>query len=276
MEQTIYLAGGCFWGMEHLMSLVPGVLNAAAGYAQGSIQNPSYEAVCQGNTGHRETVKVTFDSSQVSLESLLKLYFSVVNPLTPNRQGGDTGPQYQAGIYWEDEATGQAIQDYAKKEKLRHRDFFIEIEPLTAFYPAEEEHQDYLIKNPAGYCHIPASAFERAKNVGKPQKTQEPAYRKLTPKEALELKQNDFSVVYLDVRTPEEYSAGHLPDAVNLPLQQLEQTKDQAIASKDDVLLIYCRSGVRSRSAAQYLTSLGYSYVYDFGGILSWPYDIER
>lgn len=276
MIQTVYLAGGCFWGIEHMMGLVPGVKDAVSGYAQGKVSNPTYEQVCGGDTGHRETVKVLFDDSQVSLESLLKLYFSVVNPLTPNRQGGDAGTQYQAGIYWEDAGIGERVVACADKERLRHQDFFIEIEPLTAFYPAEEYHQDYLVKNPTGYCHVPLSAFERAKNVGKPQARQAPAYRKISPKDALFMKQNDFSVVYLDVRTPEEYRLGHLPDAVNLPLNTLKNSKERSIASKDDVLLIYCRSGVRSRSAASYLSSLGYPNVYDLGGIISWPYDIER
>ena len=276
MRETLYLAGGCFWGMEHLMSLVPGVTDAQAGYAQGTVENPTYEQVCAGNTGHRETVKVTFDPARVSAEQLMKLYFSVVDPLTPNRQGNDAGTQYQAGIFWRDEALGDRVRAYADKERLRHRDFFIEIEPLGYFFPAEDYHQDYLVKNPLGYCHIPVSAFARAKAVGERTPAPKAEYRAITPQDALAMKANDHSVVFLDVRTEGEYERGHLPDAVNLPLDELPERAGGAIADKGDTLIVYCRSGARSRTAAKWLVQNGYTGVYDLGGIVAWSYDIER
>ncbi len=274
-NKTIYLAGGCFWGTEHLLSLVPGVIDAESGYANGTRDNPTYEEVCRGDTGHRETVRVRYAPSKVSLRDILKLYFSVVDPLTPNKQGNDVGTQYQAGIYYEDEESRAVVEEMIALEKNKHTGFTIEHGPKTSFWPAEDYHQDYLVKNPSGYCHIPLSAFERAKTVG--QETQKaPLYRALSPEEAQKMKQQNHSAVFLDVRTPEEYKEGHLPDAVNLPLDEIEKEITARFPEKDTVLLIYCRSGRRSRAAAEALVAMGYTEVYDFGGINSWPYDIVR
>jgi len=96
---TVYFAGGCFWGVEHMMSLVPGVLSARSGYANGTLENPAYEAVKTGATGHRETVEVTYNPDLVSLEELVALFFSSIDPTVENRQGNDVGSQYQTGIY---------------------------------------------------------------------------------------------------------------------------------------------------------------------------------
>lgn len=274
-NKTIYLAGGCFWGMEHLMSLVPGVTDAQSGYANGSKDNPTYEEVCRGDTGHRETVKVSYDPNRVSLKNILKLYFSVVDPLTPNKQGNDVGTQYQAGIYYEDEESRAVVEEMIALERNKHTGFAIESGPKTAFWPAEGYHQDYLVKNPTGYCHIPLSAFERAKTVGQ-ETPKAPVYHNLSPEEAQKMKQQNHSAVFLDVRTPEEYKEGHLPDAVNLPLDEIEQEITARFPEKDTVLLIYCRSGRRSRAAADTLVAMGYTEVYDFGGINSWPYDIVQ
>lgn len=276
MNKTIYLAGGCFWGIEHLMSLVPGVTDAVSGYANGTLQNPSYEQVVKGDTGHRETVKVTYNPEQVSLETLLKLYFRVVDPTTPNQQGNDVGTQYQAGIYYENENSQRIVEEHAHWEANKHAAFHIEIGPLLSFFPAEDYHQDYLIKNPTGYCHIPLSAFEYAKNLGQETENLKPQYRAISPKDALAMKQNNHSAVYLDVRTPGEFREGRLPDAVNIPLDELQGRIESVFADKDAELLIYCRSGARSRTAANMLIKMGYTQVYDFGGIMFWPYDIER
>ena len=156
--KTIYLAGGCFWGMEKLMRSLPGVVDAVSGYANGDCEgSPTYELVCRGETGFRETVKVDYDPGAVSLERLLFAYFAAIDPETPNRQGNDIGTQYQAGIYWdpEDEGTRAVVERVAAVERRRHPRFAVELEPLRNFFPAEEYHQDYLYKNPGGYCHIP-------------------------------------------------------------------------------------------------------------------------
>ena len=164
-EKVIYLAGGCFWGMEKLMSCVPGVLDAVSGYANGTTANPTYGEVCAGDTLHRETVRVTYDPDQVSLEALLSVYFSAIDPAAKNRQGNDVGTQYQSGVYYADEADRAVIEKVMATEKERCPNLAVELSPLTCFYEAEAYHQDYLEKNPGGYCHIGPAAFERAKNL---------------------------------------------------------------------------------------------------------------
>lgn len=157
-ENVIYLAGGCFWGMEKLMQSIPGVQDVTSGYANGTgADEASYTVVCGGETGFRETVRVLYDPALVSLDRLLFDYFYVIDPTARNRQGNDVGTQYQTGIYYTNDAARQTVERIAAVEKGRTEDFAVEIGPLVNFYPAEEYHQDYLDKNPGGYCHIPAS-----------------------------------------------------------------------------------------------------------------------
>ena len=159
----VYLAGGCFWGVEQYFALVPGVLDAVSGYSQGTVENPSYEEVCTGTTGHTETVQVVYDSSVVSLNHLLNLYFDIIDPYSINKQGNDRGPQYRTGIYYTNEADGQIAQNFiAEKQAATDRKIVVELEPVKNFFPAEEYHQDYLEKNPFGYCHISRDKFRKA------------------------------------------------------------------------------------------------------------------
>lgn len=167
--KTIYFAGGCFWGMERLMELVPGVVDAQSGYAQGTLENPSYEQVVRGDTGHRETVKVVYDEEKIGLSDLLRLYFAVIDPTVKDRQANDVGSQYQTGVYWADEADQETVLAAAEAEKLKHSAFMVELAPLSAFWPAEEYHQDYLVKNHLGYCHIGPDDFEMARTLQKQQ-----------------------------------------------------------------------------------------------------------
>ena len=153
---VIYLAGGCFWGTEQLMQSIDGVIDAESGYANGTGEkDANYKTVCTGKTGFRETVKVTYDPERVSLDAILFAYFYVVDPTVKNRQGNDIGTQYQAGIYYTDDEAKNTVERLAKIEKERSEKFYIEIKPLENFFPAEEYHQNYLEKNPNGYCHIP-------------------------------------------------------------------------------------------------------------------------
>ncbi|MHC1786084.1 MAG: peptide-methionine (S)-S-oxide reductase MsrA [Christensenellales bacterium] len=268
--KTIYFAGGCFWGIEKLMSLVPGVQDAVSGYANGSKENPSYREVSAGDTGHRETVKVSYDANRVALKDLLKLYFSVIDPTIRNRQGNDVGSQYQTGIYWVDEADKAIVEAYAAGEKAKYAAFQVELAKLSAFYLAEDYHQDYLDKNPGGYCHIPLTAFDEARNLV-PQVARKAEYRKITAKQAQEMMASGQKLTILDVRTPAEFQGGHIKDAVNLPLDEIAALALKQLPDKDAMLLVYCRSGARSRSASMQLVSLGYTGVYDFGGIIDWP-----
>ena len=155
MEKRIYLAGGCFWGMERLYRALPGIKDVTVGYANGvSPEKANYEAVCSGVTGFRETVRVSYDPEQVSLEHLLFALFAVIDPETPNRQGPDVGSQYQTGVYWVDSADEETVRRVAALEAAAVPYFAVELKPLENFYPAEEYHQRYLEKNPRGYCHI--------------------------------------------------------------------------------------------------------------------------
>lgn len=159
----IYLAGGCFWGLEKYLSLIPGVTGTQVGYANGKTPNPRYEDVCHRNTGHAETVKVNYDSAILPLNALLTLYFDAIDPTTLNRQGNDVGSQYRTGIYYTDEADLPPIQDALKALQTKYRKpLALEVTPLVNYSPAEDYHQRYLDKNPGGYCHIGPQKFEKA------------------------------------------------------------------------------------------------------------------
>ena len=168
MNKVVYLAGGCFWGLEHLMQSLPGVVDAESGYANGrGAELANYPAVCTGLTGFRETVKVEYDDAVVSLEKLLRAYFAVIDPTVINRQGMDMGSQYQTGIYYTDAESRATVERMAAEEKKHHPRFYVELRALENFFPAEEYHQDYLIKNPHGYCHIsPAKMAQVRAMVG--------------------------------------------------------------------------------------------------------------
>ncbi|MEA4853830.1 MAG: peptide-methionine (R)-S-oxide reductase MsrB [Christensenella sp.] len=162
----IYFAGGCFWGTEKLFETINGVLDAQSGYANGKKDIvPDYNAVCGGETGYRETVRVVYDPAKVTLDQLLAAYFYVIDPTVENKQGNDVGDQYQTGIYYTDDASGKIVNEYAEKEKKNYDTFAVEIKPLTNFYPAEDYHQNYLDKNPEGYCHIPPAAMAQINDV---------------------------------------------------------------------------------------------------------------
>lgn len=166
MEKKIYLAGGCFWGTDHLMSLVPGVVHTVAGYANSIVEDLSYKMVCSGETGAAETVEVTYDPGQIGLSDLLTLYFRSIDPLSVNKQGNDVGTQYRTGIYYTDEADVEAIMAVVATVSRRYsRPLAVEVGPLLNFYPAEDYHQDYLYNNPGGYCHIDRGLFMEAKNL---------------------------------------------------------------------------------------------------------------
>ena len=165
MEKKIYLAGGCFWGTDHLFSLVDGVVKTAAGYANSKVAYPSYEEVCTGRTGAAETVEVVYDDTKVGLTDLLSIYFRSIDPTTLNHQGNDIGTQYRTGIYYTDPADLPAIEAFVAAVQRRHTEpLAVEVGPLVNFYPAELYHQEYLYKNPQGYCHVDPALFEEVRN----------------------------------------------------------------------------------------------------------------
>ena len=166
--RTLYLAGGCFWGLEAYLKRLPGVRGTVVGYANGSTENPSYHDVCRWNTGHAETVAVTYDPRILPTDVLLDAFFEAIDPTTLDRQGNDRGTQYRTGVYWTDEADLPAIEASFLRQQAHYEDPIVtEVEPLDGFYPAEEYHQAYLDKNPGGYCHINVRAADAfAKRMG--------------------------------------------------------------------------------------------------------------
>ncbi|RRD56478.1 bifunctional peptide-methionine (S)-S-oxide reductase MsrA/peptide-methionine (R)-S-oxide reductase MsrB [Comamonadaceae bacterium OH2545_COT-014] len=154
--RSIHLAGGCFWGLEAYFQRVPGVVDAVSGYANGkTAARPSYEDVIYRHTGHAETVRVVYDADRLSLPDVLQYYFRVIDPTSLNRQGNDRGTQYRTGIYYSDPAEKTVIAAALAAEQKKHaQPLVVENLPLAHFHEAEEYHQDYLAKNPNGYCHI--------------------------------------------------------------------------------------------------------------------------
>lgn len=162
--KTIYLAGGCFWGTEHYIRQFEGVAETAVGYANGCIPNPTYEQVYTDETGYVECVKVTYDPEVIALATLCRLFFRSIDPLLKNRQGDDIGTRYRTGIYWTCAEDGKIVKEiYDEIQSQYGRALQVEALPLECFYPAEEYHQDYLVKNPDGYCHLSLETLQSAK-----------------------------------------------------------------------------------------------------------------
>jgi methionine-S-sulfoxide reductase len=152
MEQTIYLAGGCFWGLQAYFKKVKGVLSTTVGYANGNTAFPKYEDLKRGKATHAETLKLIYDDTITNLDTLLELFLRVVDPYSVNKQGGDEGLQYRSGVYYTNMIDGIAADAFFTRHLKPG--WKIEIKQMNNFYPAEEYHQDYLDKNPNGYCHI--------------------------------------------------------------------------------------------------------------------------
>lgn len=157
MEKDIVLAGGCFWGVEDLLRKIPGILRTEVGYAGGSTPNPTYNTVKTGSTGHAEAIEVTYDPKVITLAQIFDFFFRMHDPTTRNRQGNDVGSQYRSTIIVKDDEERAEAKKAIELEATKGRwtaPVVTTIEELTKFYPAEDYHQDYLLKNPGGYtCH---------------------------------------------------------------------------------------------------------------------------
>ena len=163
-QNTIYLAGGCFWGTQKFFDQFTGILETEVGYANGPIENPSYQDVC-ASSGHAETVRITYDADVLSLRQILDRYFLIIDPVAYHRQGPDTGIQYRTGIYYCNPADLPEIEKRVAEEQEKYQQKLqVEVLPLENFYPAEEYHQKYLDKNPGGYCHIPERLLHYAQD----------------------------------------------------------------------------------------------------------------
>jgi peptide-methionine (S)-S-oxide reductase len=156
--ETITLGGGCFWCLEAVYDELKGVVDVVSGYAGGKTANPTYQQVCMGDSGHAEVVQVSFDPTQVSLEDILRVFFSIHDPTTLNRQGADVGTQYRSAIFYHSEAqkaTAERVMQEIAAQKLWDKPMVTEVAPLRAFYPAEAYHQEYFARNPyQGYCQV--------------------------------------------------------------------------------------------------------------------------
>jgi peptide-methionine (S)-S-oxide reductase len=166
--ETITLGGGCFWCLEAVYELVDGVTAVESGYANGHVVNPSYEQVCDGNTGHVEVVRVSFDPAVIGLREVLEIFFAIHDPTTLNRQGNDIGPQYRSGIYLHDESQRALAQQVWDEAQAAHGGRLVtELEPVRNYWRAEAYHQHYFAQHPnQGYC-----AFVVAPKVEKFRKT---------------------------------------------------------------------------------------------------------
>lgn len=285
--KTIYLAGGCFWGVEKYFSLIPGVKKTETGYANGSTSSPTYEDVCRGGTGHAETVKVTFDPEEVSLPFLLEKYYAVIDPVSVNRQGNDKGVQYRTGIYYTDEKEKPVIEESLKRLQQHFKQpLAIEVQPLRQFSRAEEYHQHYLDKNPGGYCHIPASKFREAAHATETK----PVYRKksneelrqiLTPEQFAvtrenateapfrnEFFNNDRPGIYVDVTTGEPLflSTDKFDSGCGWPSFSKPVSRD-LIQEKRDLSHGMDRTEVRSKTGDAHLGHVFNDGPWDRGGL---------
>jgi len=153
--KKIVLAGGCFWGVEAYFKQLKGVLETSVGYVDGNKKNPTYDEVCNGKATHTEACEIAYDENEVALEQLLEQFFRIINPFTLNRQGNDIGHQYRSGIYYYDASDEIKIIDYMKNHFIHQYDNVqTKVKACLDYDLAEKYHQDYLDKNPGGYCHV--------------------------------------------------------------------------------------------------------------------------
>lgn len=260
---TIYLAGGCFWGVEAYFSKLPGIIHTEVGYANGKTKNPTYEDVSTGDTDFVETVLVKYDSSKISLNNILSHYFDIVDLTTLNRQAHDSGTQYRSGIYYVNDHDKEIIVNAIAQEQKKHKKPIVtEVKKLENFYLAEEYHQKFLDKNPGGYCHIDLSKVEKYK---KP--TEEDLKKKLseiqynvTQKGATErpfsseYDKNFKEGIYVDIASGEplfsstdKYDAGCGWPSFSKPIDKI------AVKEKEDKSLLMTRTEVRSASGDSHL-----------------------
>ena len=186
----IYLAGGCFWGLEEYFSRITGVIDTTVGYANGQVESTNYQLIHQ--TDHAETVQVTYDENLLSLREILLYYFRVVDPLSINKQGNDIGRQYRTGIYYTNDTDVPVINEVVKEQERRFgQKIAVEVEPLRHYVLAEDYHQDYLKKNPSGYCHINVNdAYQPLVDPGQYEKPSENALKENLSEEAYQVTQH--------------------------------------------------------------------------------------
>ncbi|ERJ12693.1 peptide-methionine (S)-S-oxide reductase MsrA [Haloplasma contractile] len=153
--KKIVIAGGCFWGVEAYFSRLKGVISTEVGYSNGSVRETNYEEVCKGTTEHAEVCEINYDNRLISLDTILEHLFRFIDPTALNKQGGDTGIQYRTGVYYYDIEDREIALHFLEKQKERYQDeIVVEVDEVQNFCKAEDYHQNYLVKNPTGYCHV--------------------------------------------------------------------------------------------------------------------------
>lgn len=218
--EVIYLAGGCFWGVDAFFDRIEGVVGVRSGYANGDTVNPTYDDVLYKKTNHAETVEVKYDPTKTDLTNILLYYFKIIDPLTLNRQGNDRGSQYRTGIYYTKKEEVETINKIIEKEQKKYdKEIVVEVEPIRSFYLAEEYHQDYLSKNPSGYCHIDLNLAEEAIDreepfVGKEPSEEDDSFQKPSDKELREkLTQEQYEVTQkAGTEAPHSHEYNHLEE----------------------------------------------------------------
>lgn len=260
---TIYLAGGCFWGVEAYFSKLPGVIKTEVGYANGKTQNPTYEEVSTGDTGFVETVSVEYNNKEISLSQILSHYFDVVDVTTLNRQAHDSGTQYRSGIYYVNDSDKKIIEDTIQEEQKKYKKPIVtEVKKLENFYLAEEYHQKYLEKHPGGYCHIDLSKVKKYKKPSQEvlkQNLSDIQY-KVTQESATErpfsseYDKNFDEGIYIDIVTGEplfsstdKYNAGCGWPSFTKPIDK------KSIREKEDKSLGTTRTEVKSKIGDSHL-----------------------
>lgn len=164
--KTIFLAAGCFWGAQHYLKQIRGVVETETGFANGNTDNPTYKEVYTDMTGYAEAVRVVYDPEILPLRKLVSLYFDCIEPTSVNQQGEDRGTRYRTGIYYIESEDYLAIREiYDEVQRNYSAPLAVEVEPIRNFFPADESHQDYLVKHPDGYCHLPQALFEYARKA---------------------------------------------------------------------------------------------------------------
>ena len=186
----IYLAGGCFWGLEEYFSRIEGIKKTTVGYANGQVESTNYQLIHQ--TDHAETVHLIYDEKRISLREILLYYFRVIDPLSVNKQGNDVGRQYRTGVYYTDQADKAVIEQvFVEQEKQLGQKIAVELEPLRHYVLAEDYHQDYLKKNPGGYCHINANdAYQPLVDPGQYEKPTDAELKEQLSEEQYQVTQN--------------------------------------------------------------------------------------
>lgn len=264
--KDIYFAGGCFWGVEAYMMRIYGVSDVTVGYANGKTIQPSYEQVCRGDTGHAETVHVRYAPELVDLTTLLAHFFTIIDPTIQNRQGNDRGTQYRTGIFYTDALERPVIDAFVTAEQKKYeKPIVTEITPLSCYFLAEEYHQDYLEKNPNGYCHINFESlfedfvFVSPQDYKKPDietlhKTLTPMQFEVTQQNATErafsnpLYDNHAAGLYVDVTTGEPLFSSRDKFDSGCGWPSFTAPADaQVVAYKTDNTLGMERTEVRSR-----------------------------